>query len=320
MIYTFTPHQKDELTPYISFRPGEQKIGETCFIGELDNDAPFAIIGVAESIGPQANGGFSGAEFGYITFLKRLLNIQHNHFLKGENFTCYGIIANSSQQDISDLHAGVEELDELIFTIATQVLHAGKIPIVIGGGHNNAYPLIKAAASIHQKINVINLDPHADCRKTDKRHSGNPFSFAIEQQFILNYGVLALHQSYNNQYILDFLTKHNCFHTFYEEYLFEQRSFQADLMRINTTFNTVPIGIELDMDSIPFSPSSAFTPSGISMDDARKYLHYMGKMNKIAYLHLPEAAPMNLYEEKISGKMLAYLVSDFIKSYLKHRI
>jgi formiminoglutamase len=60
-------------------------------------------------------------------------------------------------------------------------------------------------------------------------------------------------------------------------------------------------------------PSSAFTPSGFSLNDARKYIHTIAKHKNISYLHLPEGAPSSVKEEKIVGKALAYLVSDFIK-------
>jgi formiminoglutamase len=59
-------------------------------------------------------------------------------------------------------------------------------------------------------------------------------------------------------------------------------------------------------------PSSAYTPSGFSVENARNYIRKLAHHKKCVYLHLPEGAPTNIQEEKIVGKTLAYLVWDFI--------
>jgi formiminoglutamase len=59
-------------------------------------------------------------------------------------------------------------------------------------------------------------------------------------------------------------------------------------------------------------PSSAFTPSGFSVEQARYFIQSISSHTSCSYLHLPEAAPTNEGEEKITGKALAYLVWDFI--------
>ena len=67
------------------------------------------------------------------------------------------------------------------------------------------------------------------------------------------------------------------------------------------------------MDAIAYMPSSAFSPSGWTLDQVRNYLIFAAQNSeKLAYLHLPEASPKNELDEKIVGKALAYLVRDFI--------
>ena len=88
----------------------------------------------------------------------------------------------------------------------------------------------------------------------------------------------------------------------------------VDIEDVLRQISDVSLGVELDMDAIIDMPSSAFTPSGFSLEEARKYVIKCAKSKKAAYLHLPEAAPKNEREEAIVGKALAYLVSDFIKS------
>ena len=68
-----------------------------------------------------------------------------------------------------------------------QIVLADKKPIIIGGGHNNAYGNIKGTSlAIGEPINVINFDAHSDFRPEEGRHSGNGFSYAYTEGF-LNY-------------------------------------------------------------------------------------------------------------------------------------
>jgi formiminoglutamase len=79
-----------------------------------------------------------------------------------------------------------------------------------------------------------------------------------------------------------------------------------------------PVGIEVDLDSIVDMPTSAVTPSGLSVDDVRFFIRETTSKLRAAYLHLPEGAPASDSREgEKVGKSLAYLVTDFIKSYDK---
>jgi formiminoglutamase len=74
------------------------------------------------------------------------------------------------------------------------------------------------------------------------------------------------------------------------------------------------VGIEIDMDSIAYMPSSAFSPSGWSLDQMRTLLLKLGHIKpQIAYLNLTEAAPLDERDDLIVGKALSYLVRDFVR-------
>ena len=84
-----------------------------------------------------------------------MLNTQSNGFLQGEEILVLGHfeIEEPADQSITSLRKKVSEIDELVCPLIEKIIAAGKIPIVIGGGHNNAYPIIKAAylANSNQK-------------------------------------------------------------------------------------------------------------------------------------------------------------------------
>jgi formiminoglutamase len=217
--------------------------------------------------------------------------------------------------ELGALRKGVEELDDLLVSLLVPIYERGLVPILVGGGHNNAYSLIKACSLVQgTAINVVNCDPHADFRSLEGRHSGNSFSYAMQEGWLANYAVLGLHQQFNSQSMLERLVEKECYVTFFEEYLTGERDFIVDIEDVLRQISDVSLGVELDMDAIIDMPSSAFTPSGFSLEEARKYVIKCAKSKKAAYLHLPEAAPKNEHEEAIVGKALAYLVSDFVKS------
>jgi formiminoglutamase len=316
-VFSFISSTKDVVLSFVSQREGEVKLGEKVSVyADLDSfSGKYVVLGVKEDIGPRANLGLSGSDAGYACFLKRFLNMQSNSFLSGEEVLLLGeVVANVDFTSVDDLRLGVTELDDFLISILVPVYEKGLIPIVIGGGHNNAYPLIKACSMVQKKaIDVVNCDPHADFRALEGRHSGNSFSYAVKEGWLANYAVLGLHQQYNSQSMLDRLLENECRFTFFEAYLIGERDFLQDVDNQLLQVGDTVLGVELDMDAIIGMPSSAFTPSGFSLEDARRYVVKCAKSKKAAYLHLPEAAPKNEREEAIVGKALAYLVCDFVK-------
>src|SRR5690606_25211744 len=96
-----------------------------------------------------------------------------------------------------------------VTTVVEHIVKAGKVPIIIGGGHNNSYGTIKGTSFALQKpISVINFDAHSDFRRLEHRHSGNGFSYAYEEGFLNHYFVFGLQKQYNSQAVFDFLHNH----------------------------------------------------------------------------------------------------------------
>jgi formiminoglutamase len=310
MSFEFHPYTKAKIDELTNKRAGEIRVGEKVVAGTGNIESKYVILGIPESAGPKANLGRSGAENGFRSFLTRFLNMQSNQFFSGENTCIAGEIIQ--QSGILKKQFSIEELDSLLIDVLEDILLPHQKLIVIGGGHNNAYPIIAHFAK-NKRINIVNLDPHADCRETGTRHSGNPFSYGIKFGHIEKYHVLGLHKAYNNQFILDFLKEHHCHFSFFDDYLLDRSLFLKHITELSDSIDlNFKLGIELDMDSIAFMPASAFTPSGITLDEARFYIKTFASKPQTIYLHLPEAAPTNDQEEIITGKALAYLVYDFI--------
>ena len=311
--------EKDRLT-YLSSRALEQRIGEVI---NGTSSPKYLIIGIEESVGPQANLGKGGSENAFHSFCQKFLSMQST---KETDFSQVAIMGSISIENLPtsmtvvQKRETVEKLDDFIIAQMNKLLTPDTIPIIIGGGHNNAFPIIQALSSHHQSpLSVVNLDAHADYRPLEGRHSGNPFSYAFDSGSLSHYSVLHLQKRYNSQKTLDQLKRDGHFFTFHEDYIDNSRNFENDLIQVHQYFSNYPhTGIELDLDTIENMPSSAISCSGVSMHQARKYIRAFAQSKTVRYMHLPEGAPTNTHENNMVGKALAYLVTDFIEVHQKH--
>lgn len=314
----------EQINEMLALRSGETKIGEKVVCGNIDHlkaqGVQYVILGIEECVGPKANLGNGGADKAWNAFLKAFLNIQNNQFLDGSIIGLLGSLSFDVEvNEVDHLRLQTHNIDEAVESIIFKVQSAGMTPIVIGGGHNNAFPLIVSSAKTYGSINAINCDPHADFRPLEGRHSGNGFSFAMNGGYLNKYFILGLHQSYNGNSIFQQFDEANSdevkvLWTYLDNWLYGKSTFEKDLAIGLEFVKDKKVGLELDMDAISMMPSSAIGPSGLRLNDARRYVAKCASELDIAYLHLPEAAPSNEFEDKMVGKSLAYLVSDFIKN------
>lgn len=334
MLRTFSEH---DIKNFVSLRKGETKIGELIqtisdnssisIIEELNNSsAKFVILGVPEDIGVKMNYGNGGAHTAFTPALKAFLSTQENQFINGGNIFVLGYLdylEDVSHFDKSDRNKGdllVKTIDQKLSEVIKLIIEADKIPIIIGGGHNNSYGNLKGFSEAKQQaINVVNLDAHTDLRQLEERHSGNGFSYAIEHNYLDKYFMFGLHENYTPQYIFDYMQdKSNIDYNTYEELeVYKSLSFESELERASNFIQDKPFGIEIDLDCIQNFPSSAMTPSGFTSLQARQFVHFFGKNPNASYIHICEGAPAVMNNEIAAGqvgKFISYLISDFIKA------
>jgi formiminoglutamase len=332
---------QNELAKITNHRSGEIKFGEKIVTVPKDTDsiefinsceAQFVLIGIPEDIGVKANLGRIGAASAYESTLASLANIQHNKFCKGNNLLVLGKLnvdellekaqklEASNKEHRKELFKLVEQLDKEVSHIIHQICVAGKIPIIVGGGHNNAYGNIKGLALAKGKpVNAVNFDAHTDFRILEGRHSGNGFSYAYEDGFLKKYFVFGLHENFVSKSVfntLKELTSRVKYVTYEEIEVKREKNFETELENALNFIKNEPFGVELDLDAIPYIPSSAMTLSGFSAAKARYFVYYFGKHQNAAYFHICEGAP-DLDDSKnnhLTGKLIASLITDFMKA------
>jgi len=326
----------------IKSRPNEVRIGEEVrtlsdqaipkFGDELKSfyktGGRYVLLGVPEDVGPKANYGRGGADGTWEVFLPRFLNLQSNRFLNGHNILTLGsinldsILEKGREKDTKKLREICSEIDEAVYPVVKSIVAAGLKPIVIGGGHNNAYPIIRATSEALGKkgIACINCDAHLDFRLLEGRHSGNPFSYAFEEGYLFAYSAVGVHENYNSEEMLariDEINKNGekIRYDSFERYLREELTFKESVknqLKFLSEFN-LPLGVEVDLESIASMSVSHATPSGLSLNDVRYYVNAVAKNSDTRYLHIAEGAPKHSHDGKnMVGKALAYLVADYI--------
>jgi formiminoglutamase len=326
------------LNELLNKRLGESKFGEHIQIltsisniyEQLTNlDVTHVIIGLPEDVGVFANYGKTGTSKAWEATLKILLNIQSNEFTRANKVLILGHLDFTEELlKVSELDATkkksikkarkiVSEIDKHVTYIIQQIVSAGKKPIIIGGGHNNAYGNIKGASlGLKKPINAINFDAHSDFRPEEGRHSGNGFSYAYAEGFLKNYFVFGLQRNYTSDILFKTLKKLILvkYNTLESLEVGNELIFEEELERALAHVSENPFGVELDCDAIENIPSSAMTPSGFSVNRARSFVSYFGKHENACYLHICEAAPTKETETQV-GKLITYLIVDFINAY-----
>ncbi|GAA6768443.1 formimidoylglutamase [Flavobacterium sp. CGRL1] len=299
------PFTVNDLAKVTNHRSGEIKFGEKMIVLPKDADkikflqeseAKYVLLGIPEDIGVRANYGRPGTASAWENAIKSIANIQHNRFSKGSQIIVLGQLDVSAEMrdvenldfndidDRSKLSQLVEKIDKEVSHIIFTIMKAGKTPIIIGGGHNNAYGNIKGSALAKGKpINAVNFDAHSDFRILEGRHSGNGFSYAYEEGFLKKYFIFGLHENYTSKSVLDLIKKLEDrvrYNTYDSVNIRKEKDFTREMALALEFIKTDAFGIEIDLDAIPNIASSAMTISGFSVEELRQFISFFGQHKK----------------------------------------
>ena len=306
--------------------------------GLIQSSAKYVLLGVPEDIGVKGNLGTGGADTNWIPFLNDFLNIQSNDFFTGENVLLLGhfdfgdlkyLIENNaySPDELIDAYRhAVVAIDEEVEAIVKVIAASNKIPIVIGGGHNNSYPIIKGVSKGMFKtgkvplaqINCINLDTHANFKHMEGRHSDNAFRYAEADGYLGKSALVALHENHISQNVLTeiYANPFVQYSTYEDIFIHERTNFIQAVAHATGFTEDSYTGIEIDLDAIEYALASGCTPSGISVLQARQFINFTATDAKAAYLHICEGASQMAdgTRDENTGKLMSYLVCDFVKA------
>ena len=343
----FKFYSKQDILSATKVRKFETKLGEVIQYVKPENlwsdevqqsTAKYILFGIPEDIGIRANKGSGNEYLDWFPFLESFLNTQSNDFMTGESVLLLGHFDFSPIKEVIESNAAtvdekteayrhaVNWVDEEVENLVKTITQYNKIPILIGGGHNNAYPAIKGAAKgLHKaghlplaQINCINLDSHSHYQAMEGRHSGNSFRYADEDGYLSKYCIVGLHESSLQQNVwleiidnpfVDFITYEDIF-------IHDKKNFiQAVAYATGFTEETFT-GIDIDLGCIQDAYGYGVFSSGITSLHARQFVNFVATDAKVAYLHICEGScekDSRNYSNK--GSLISCLVSDFIKAH-----
>jgi formiminoglutamase len=356
MMHTSTNLQifgPETLAHLIHLREAETKIGQDLIFLASDNwteleanlhlaavdGARYAILGVPEDIGIRANFGRGGINGAWKEFLRSFVNLQSNQFVDCSRILMLGELTLSDlQNELQSLQATgrvpIHKLRELcaaidmrLAPIIEQVAAAGLEPIIVGGGSNNSYPILKGTvAALHkgasilpeEGISVVNCDMHAGFRILEGRHAGNSFTYAHADDLLKGYFVVGLQEANNAREMLDRLSAADFKYVTYEQFaLRNELSFADALKKAEEYISAIggPCGLVLDLSAIENMPAVSEMPTGISTEQANRYVYALARSCNTAYLYLSQGTPPIMAEgEQRLGKTLTTLVLSYVKA------
>lgn len=167
-------------------RPDDPRLGEVVEFWKGDREAlrpgRAVILGFPQDEGVRRNGGRVGAAEAPGEIRRWLYRLTPWHPRWGP---CKEVdLSIQPPLDAGNVRiAGtLEETQENLGTVVGELLKAGTVPVVLGGGHETAYGHYLGYVGSGIKVSVVNVDAHLDVRPLidGKGHSGSPFRQMLE--------------------------------------------------------------------------------------------------------------------------------------------
>ncbi|MCW5519548.1 arginase family protein [Aureitalea sp. L0-47] len=323
-------YNREFLTSQVRLTEGEKKFAEVVGVVEKLEDikkqrAPYVLFGIKEDVGVLANYGRKGSSDAWEACLKALLDMQANSLTKPESIIILGDLDFSKEMRTASLldpdgdNFGetigklVEQIDLEVSQLVRFIVSTGKIPVAIGGGHNNGFGLVKGVSdALGGPINVVSMDADSNFKALTHRHNENAFSYAMEKGYVDRYAIFGIHKSYTAQEVYNRMEqfKNRIGFYFFEDVIIRENPPFHQAVKVAKQFiRNKKFGLEIDVDAIEGFPSSAETPTGFSMTQARQFARFFSKNPLPSYVHICEAIPEKT-EVNTVGKALASLVLD----------
>jgi formiminoglutamase len=163
-------------------RPDDPRLGEVVEFWDGDPSAIRlgrpVLIGFPQDEGVRRNGGRVGAAEAPREIRRFLYRLTPWDVMSNTQ------LAEDPPLDVGDVRIDgtMEHSQQMLGGIVSEVLKAGAVPVVIGGGHETAFGHFLGYAKANQFVGIINIDAHLDLRPeiNGMGHSGSPFRQAIE--------------------------------------------------------------------------------------------------------------------------------------------
>lgn len=297
--------------------PSDQRVGDLVLNALPNDNRPVAVLlGVPQDMGVERNGGRVGAAQAPDAIRRALY--------KYTPYTGLGILTDSvALLDVGNLvveGVTLEEIHERHQRVVAHIASNGWIPIVLGGGHDIAWPDAAGFGAAHSTIGVVNIDPHTDVRPLladGKAHSGSPFRQMIESDAVhvprgafVEFGIqrFAVAQAHA-QYVAEQGMEIRWYHDIRQQGFLP--AFQAACQQ--ATGGVRPLFVSFDMDSVRAAEApgvSATAAIGFSGEEVCAAAEYAGMLPLTGMIDIAEVNPT--YDDGRTAKLAALVVLHFL--------
>ena len=352
------PVAEGDLRTMTSGRAGETRLGEvvrSCdSSGHVPSGTRVVILGIPEDVGVRANLGRPGTRRMWREALRALVHMQANDTIDASSIAVAGSVdvrdiqreaksadralaaarreaalggrhaaraAESAATLLGRLRELCAQVDARVEAVIAHIRGTGAVPIVIGGGHNNALGILAGCArSAGRPMNCVNVDLHGDLRAMEGRHSGNPFTYAAHGGALGRYAVIGLQECTANAAVRDALRDPRMRAFTLDAILRGEIDLAASVDGAVTHVGSGPATLEIDIDCVAGAPASATAASGLSPREVRMCAARLSRELDVHAAHIAEGAPgLGPWPDAMLARLVAELVCDIAKGICARR-
>jgi len=305
--------------------PDDLRIGDVIVpVSDIPSDAAkvCVLIGVPQDIGVERNGGRAGAAAGPEAIRRALskltINGMHEQLSSGRL-----VIADAG--DIDTDGKTLEQIHDEQHDVVSEVLRSGYLPIILGGGHDCAWPTIRAMESVGKPYGVINIDAHADVRplKEGRAHSGSPFHqlLSLNESHLLpgGFAEFGLQQHSVAASHLAFVREHGMQVWMLDEIRGHESTYAWE-RAWDACAGSQNVYVSLDMDAFAsaYAPGvSAPAVDGFSPAEIATCLRYAARTGSLAAFDVVELNPRYDVDGR-TAKLAALMIAEVITELLSY--
>lgn len=273
------------------------------------NDKDFVLTGYKCDEGVRRNQGRVGAKEG-----------------PDEIRSAFGRLAyhGTGQNNLLDLgniiiHQEMEEGQELLAYLTTQILTRNAIAINLGGGHDIAYGsgMGMFEFAMDRKVGIINIDAHFDLRNIQgKGNSGTPFFQLAEirktsgQNF--NYLAIGIQKQSNSKALFQVAEDFGARYILDEEIHTDFNAVEESIVEFTSSVDVVNLTIDMDVFNVAHAPGvSAINPMGLEPRTFFKIFRLITNSKKVKLMDIAELNPKYDIDNR-TAKLAARILYEFL--------
>ena len=298
----------------------DPRMGDLVMRGEANvtDEIAVGIVGVPTDEGVKRNGGRTGA--------KDAPDAIRAEFYKRTPFVIGKEKSPSSVPvfDFGNIKIGktLEETHGRLTETVQTLIAAGIVPIVLGGGHDIAYPNFVGFSSGKKNVGVINIDTHLDFRKPiPKRNSGTSFRQMLDHPSsalnAMNFVEVGIQSFANAADHYSELTERGATVFSLRDVRNEGVTKTLDLAYELATASVDSLYVSFDMDVVHSADApgvSAPLPTGFTAEEFLTAALFAGKRRKTKLIDIVELNPkydVDSRTAKLAALAMMYFLTGF---------